>query len=233
MDEEARAAQEGAKAIQEVAKAAVAYQPTVDQVGSFFAKLMSPVEQGASLFADYIKGRRLELAITQEARIKALMKERGITTIRYMPLSTAVPLIDAATLEEDDALAQMFANLIVSHIDGNADAYIPKQFTETLRQMSPFEAVVLKAIGNAPHRAMNESGMIYTAPLPNEYWDAELPDDFEKPAAERKLVLALSSLQRAGCIDGGVTWGGYRTVDHVRLTEFGRAFLDAVSPTKA
>ncbi|MGO7151192.1 hypothetical protein ACCS52_38030, partial [Rhizobium ruizarguesonis] len=61
--------------------------------------------------ADYIKCRRLELAVRQGAYIRELMYERGVSTIKRMHLSTAVTLIDAATLEEVDALARMFANL--------------------------------------------------------------------------------------------------------------------------
>ncbi|MBB3460609.1 Abi-alpha family protein [Rhizobium sp. BK377] len=232
MEEEAKAIQESAKAVQEVAKTAATYQPSIHELGSFFGRLMTTVEQGSGLIADYIKGRRFELAVKQEARIKALMEERGIKTIRPMPLSTAVPLIDAATLEDNEDIAEMFANLIVSHIHKESDTYVPKQFTETLKQLSPFQAAVLKAMGDAPEKSRNASGMMYTAPLPNHYWDAPKPYDRDVPGPDRNLLVALASLQQVGCIEGSATMGGYRMLTQALVTEFGRAFLDAVAPTR-
>jgi hypothetical protein len=230
MQEETKAIEESAKAIQEVAKAAVAYQSSIQAVGAFFGCLMAPVEQASGLLADYIKGRRLELAVRQEAYIRALMAERGVSDIKRMPLSTAVPLIDAATLEEDEDLARMFANLIVSHVDGTSDGYVPKQFTDTLKQMSPLEAAVLKAMGSAPEGAKNESGMMHTANLPNSYLDAPTPKDKDIPGPDKLLSIALASLQQSGCIEGAMAWGGYKLLSQARVTEYGRAFLDAVAP---
>ncbi|MGO7149017.1 Abi-alpha family protein [Rhizobium ruizarguesonis] len=230
MQEETKAFEESAKAVQEVAKAAVAYQSSIDDIGAFFGRLMAPVEQGLGLLADYIKGRRLELAVRQGAYIRELMDERGVSTIKRMPLSTAVPLIDAATLEEDDALARMFANLIVSHVDGTSDGYVPKQFTETLKQMSPLEAAVLKAMGRAPAGAKNESGMMHTANLPNSYLGAPTSTDKDIPGPDKLLSIALASLQQSGCIEGAMSWGGYKLLSQARVTEYGSAFLDAVAP---
>ncbi|MBX5063343.1 Abi-alpha family protein [Rhizobium lentis] len=223
----------GAKAAEEIAKTAAVYQPTIHDAVAFLQRLIAPVEQGAGLLADYIKGRRLELAIKQEARIRELMRERGVSSIKPMALSTAVPLIEAATLEEDDDMARMFANLIVSHISDSGDGYVPKQFTDTLRQMSPLEAAILKAMGSAPDRAVNESGMMYTASLPHSYLDAPGPKDKDVPEPNRSISLALASLRQSGCIEGALAWGGFTLLSQARVTEYGRAFLDAVSPSSS
>ncbi|AHG47905.1 hypothetical protein RLEG12_18750 [Rhizobium leguminosarum bv. trifolii CB782] len=232
MHEEAKAAEESAKAIQEVAKTVAAFQPSIHEVGVFFGRLVAPAEQVLGLLADYIKGRRLELAVRQECYIRELMVERGVANIKPMPLSTAVPLIDAATLEEDDELARMFANLIVSHVDGASVGYVPKQFTDTLRQMSPIEAAVLRAMGAAPDGAKNESGMMHTAHLPRGYLEAPSPQDKDIPQPDKLLSIALASLQQSGCIEGAMTWGGYKLLSQARITDYGLAFLAAAAPPK-
>jgi hypothetical protein len=228
--EEAKAAEEAGKAVQELAKAAVAYQPTMKQVGEFFGRLVSPIEQSVGMLADHLKYKRLELAIEQEQRIARLMDQRGVKAIRPMPLAVALPLIDAAVIEEDEDLADMFANLIVSHIDASHDEYLPKQFTQSLKQMTPYEAVILKAMGNAPSNCINESGIMYTAMLPNAFLKAPGAQDQDVPQPSEKLELALASLQQMGCVQGAMTWGGTPTFSNVAVTAYGHALLRACAP---
>lgn len=228
--EQAKAAEEAGKAVQEIAKAAVEYQPTVRQVGEFFGRLIAPVEQAVGIIADHLKYKRLELAIEQEHRISRIMDQRGIKAIRPMPLSVALPLIDAAVIEEDSDLAEMFANLIVSHIDASCEDYLPKQFTQSLKQMTPYEAVILKAMGKAPPQALNESGIMYTAMLPNAFIDAPSSKDKDPPKPSEKLELALASLQQMGCVQGAMTWGGTTTFTNAGVTTYGHALLKACAP---
>lgn len=229
---EAEAVEETAKAVQEVAKAAGQYQPSVHQLGEFIGKIVAPATEAMGLLADHIKGRRLELALGQHARVQEIIQQRGIKNVQPMPLSIAYPLLEAATVEEDAELSEMFSNLIATYVDGDNSSYLPKQFTETLKQMTPYEAAILKRMGAAPSSALGEGSMMYAAPLPASYARAPSPDNNGEDIGDpnRNLGLALASLQQLGCIEGSMTWGGYTSFRQVRVTDYGAAFLEACAP---
>lgn len=227
IEEGAEASQEGAKAIQEVAKTAAQYQSTIDTLGTFLGRLLAPAVEISALVADIVRGKRIELAMKLQYKVTALMNERGVTKIRPLPMATAYPLIEAATLEEDDEMADMFAHLVVSFIDADEDGYVPKQFVDTLRRLTPFEAVVLKKMSEAPADAMTESGLMYTASLPHGFPSAPTATDNEIKEPSKSIALALASLQQLGCVEGGMTWGGTTTFTQATVTYYGKAFLAA------
>ncbi|RVO10998.1 Abi-alpha family protein [Sinorhizobium meliloti] len=231
---EAKAIEEVGKAVQSVAKTASDYKDLVGDAGGFLGKIFGPAATEAGMWVrDYLHGRRIELAIRQRDRVEKLLEERGITSIRPLPLAEGIPLIDAATMEEDPGLAEMFSNLIASFVDANRDDYLPRTFIDTLRQMSPFEAVLLRKMVDAPASALSEANMMHTAPLPHGYLDAPTAQDEDIPGPSRSIVLALASLQKLGCVEGGMTWGGFTTFHQARVTEYGHALIDACSPPRS
>ncbi|WP_043620282.1 Abi-alpha family protein [Ensifer sp. ZNC0028] len=228
---EAEALKEASKAVQEVAKTASDYKDLVGDAGGFFGKIFGPAATEAGLWVrDYLHGRRIELAIRQRDRVEQLLNERGITSIRPLPLAEGIPLIDAATLEEDPVLSEMFANLIISFVDADRADYLPRTFIDVLKRMSPFEAIILKKMIDAPASALTESGMMYATRLPDVFLAAPAPQDTNVPDPPSSVVLALASLETLGCIDGAALWDGGTTYRQVRVTDYGRALMTACLP---
>ncbi|MDR7029415.1 Abi-alpha family protein [Rhizobium rosettiformans] len=234
MSEESKAVQETAKAVQEVAKASVELWQIVEQVGEFIGQIIGPPARELSgLVTDQIAFRRRLNVLNMQQRFEEVLAARGVERFQSLPLSIGYPLIEAASVEDDPVISDMFANLLASFVDGDRGRYISKQFIEGLRNITPYEAALLKAIALAPEES-KLNGVLYTYKLPEGYMDAPTPgDDFrEEPGLD--LQMALSSLQRSGCIEGSLTWAGGTVLRSVRLTAFGVALSDAcgIKPTQ-
>ena len=110
------------KAVQEVAKAAREYRPEVREFGAFVGRVIGrPAEQFGGLVGDVIAGVRLELGLRFKGRVDQLMREQGLDgPTRAAPLAVAFPLLEAATLEDDEDIQELFAQLLVNAV--NADS---------------------------------------------------------------------------------------------------------------
>lgn len=223
---------EESKAIQEVAKTATEYKDSVNSFGEFVGKIVGhPLVQAGGIVGDALGMVRIEMALRFKERVDRIMKERGLESPqRNIPLSVAYPLLEAATLEEDNELSEMFAQLLVNAVDSSYSNYVPKSFVETIKNMSPLEAKILKAMFDAPPEAVNESGMMYTRLLPNGYLKMPEPTDQEMEEVPETIGLALAALRRAGCIEGAMAWGGYTLLRNARVTEYGAALMKACHP---
>lgn len=223
---------EESKAIQEVAKTAVVYKDSVISFGQFVGRIVGhPLVQAGGIVGDALGMVRIEMALRFKERVDRIMKERGLEgPQRNIPLSVAYPLLEAATLEEDDELSEMFAQLLVNSVDNSYSSYVPKSFVETIKNMSPLEAKILKAMFDAPPEVVNENGMMYTRLLPDGYLEMPKYDDEDREEVPETIGLALAALRRAGCIEGAMAWGGYTLLRNARITEYGVALMKACHP---
>ncbi|WP_192259326.1 Abi-alpha family protein [Mesorhizobium caraganae] len=224
------------EAVQEVAKTVGKLQPGLEAAGKFIAKVVGhPLTQAGGLIGDAFGIARLELFLKYEKRVKRIMAERGTDKFaRPLPLSVAYPLLEAASLEEDDDLSEMLAHLLVNATDADSADYIPRSFVETLRNMAPFEALILKRMVEAPPESLTSSGHMYTAGLPDSLEAApELTrraEDITRPSA--KVSLALASLETAGCVDIMTTMNGGNLPGMARVKEYGHELIRVCSAKK-
>ncbi|TIX46362.1 MAG: DUF4393 domain-containing protein [Mesorhizobium sp.] len=222
------------EAVQEVAKTAARLQPDIRAAGEFIAKVVGhPLTQGGGLIGDVFGIARLEIFLKYEKRVRRIMAERALDeSARPLPLAMAYLLLEAASLEEDEGLSEMLAQLLVNAMDSDIESYIPKSFVETLRNMAPFEALILKRMVEAPPESVADSGHMYTAGLPDNFKaKPNARDEIQKPP--RTVSLALASLETAGCVDIMSTMDGGNLPGEARVTEYGQELIRACSGRKA
>ncbi|WP_082108945.1 Abi-alpha family protein [Azospirillum thiophilum] len=176
---------------------------------------------------DHLKVVRFERQVRLLDRAAEFMAERGKAgPDRKIPLNVALPLLEAATLEEDNDLQDLWVRLLVNGTDGDRPDEIERSFVSILRDMSRLDAEILQKIGDAD----NGTGV----------WTAELPElaisyrrGSERPAEKQEpsddVNISLSNLTRLGVIDPTAGFGGPMSRGLVRLTPLGRALLRAVS----
>ncbi|PWK65897.1 Abi-alpha family protein [Aminobacter sp. AP02] len=220
---------EESKALQEVAKTASKYEQAARELGAFVGSVIGhPLRQAGGLLGDSLGILRLEMALRYKGRVDRIMHERGLSgPQREIPLSVAYPLLEAASIEEDEQLQEMFAQLLVNAIDGNVGGYIPKSFVETIRKMSPLEALILNRMVDAPPTSVGDGGMMYTGRLPDDYLDSPAAIDGGEPEPRADVALALSSLIAAGCVGAMLRMNGSYDIAEARVTEFGQALVRA------
>jgi len=216
--------EEESKAVQEVAKTTGKAIDAAREAGGFIARFVSgPLEQGIGIFEDRLRYMRWERQIRLMSRAEEFLQQSGLTApTRPIPLKLAVPLLQGATLEDDDGLQDRWAVLLVNAANASFDTEIRRSFLDILAQMTPLEAQILDVLYELPFEQSQHAGIL-TAELPSSARiKKEEESEFAEPGEE--VVLALSNLARLGCLRPGMTWGGGESFGKVNPTVLGRSF---------
>lgn len=223
---------EEAKAVQEIAKTISNYEPALRELGGFFGMVLGrPAEQVGGLVGDLFSALRIELALRFKRRVDRMMTEQGLDGPKEpVAIGVVYPLLEAASLEEEDDIQEMFAQLLVNAVSAHSDMAILKSFVSVLKTMSSLEAHILTKLVDAPSEYVLEGHMVITAGLPSVYLHHEAENEPQQPGEE--TLLGLANLMRNGCISGAATWGGGISMRMVSVTPFGFALIKACRPQK-
>ncbi|KWC90247.1 Abi-alpha family protein [Burkholderia cepacia] len=222
---EVAAVTETAKAVQEVAKATGKGVDAATAMGGFIATYVrGSIEQGLGIFEDKLRYSRWERQQRLMQRAATFLADQGLEEPpNGVPLKFAVPLLHAASLEDDDNLQDLWAHLLVNaSIEPETTTH--RMFVSMLENMSSLDAQVLRLLresSGGPHDA------IITGDLPESaaVWQhgAEQPD--VQPRDD--VLLSLANLGRLGAITGLATAGGGTTWVAVHVTILGSKLIDA------
>jgi len=210
--------------------------------------LGKPLKVAGGMLADQLYVWQWENRINFANRAQQLMDENGVAA-KVLPRGFLIPLLEAAGNVDDPELQEMWARLLVSAVerDANHPAYV-----HLLRQLSPDEAIILNA--PSPRRFVMNEGKTPDLPnplkLPPEqrpqvaHW-INVPDMMESlryhlstsdvALVERihrpSILLYATHLKALGIIATGEIRPHNGTVpEHIlelHDTEFGKSFVDA------
>ena len=218
---------EEAKAVQEVAKATGKVVDATREAGGFIARFVSgSLEQGMGIFEDRLRYARWERQIRLMQRAEEFLHQVGMSEpTRAVPLKLAVPLLQGASLEDDDELQDRWATLLVNAGNAAFAFEIRRAHLAILEQIDSLEAKSLDVIYALPYEQMQHAGVL-TADLPHS---VRIPSENEHGSVEptREVVLALSNLARLGCIRAGSTMGGGEYFGRINPTVLGASFVQA------
>jgi hypothetical protein len=111
---------------------------------SFLAKAVGPaVEEVGDIGCDYIKGWRAKNGSQTLAGVDKLLIEVEREP-QSVPLKTLLPLLDAASLEEEASMSFRWASLLANAADPMQRVQVQVGFVEVLRQLNPIDAQVLE-----------------------------------------------------------------------------------------
>ena len=230
MSDPIQATSDVAKATEQVAKTTGQLVETTGQLGRFVAKYVAgPLQLTSGIVQDKLAYMRWENQIDLIQRAEAKLKAIGLSEpTRTVPPKLAIPLLQAASLEDDASLRDVWATLLVNGANAASGIDLKRAYISILENLTPFEAVILAKIYALPFDQIQHNGAV-TGYLPeraavnqeNSLRDESLP----KPTEE--VVLALANLARLGCVTLGRTFGGGEVFDSVTPTTLGRHFVDA------
>ncbi len=223
---------EGAKAIQETAKASGKAIDGLRTTGEFFNRVFGGlVEDGVGIVADKLKYYRIERALLLATKTEERLRERGIETTVPIAPKMAIPLIENATLEDDDELHTLWANLLANAMDPSKAHEVKHIHVSILNEMEPLDVRILSQF--ATEKLTRH---------PREQF-SEVHFDRAKVAEAFNLTvdtidISLLNLMRLGCvtpgiISGGVSVGGhklssYKGTELVHLSPLGLSLVLAV-----
>ena len=156
------------------------------------------------------------------------MHEAGLThPTRAIPLKLAVPLLEAASLEDDDYLQDLWARLLVNAANGNSHVTLQRAHIAVLEQLTSLEALILQKVYSLPYEETRHNG-VEVGRLPESVAigkDDRNADNL--PEAPEPVRLALANLSRLGCVALGRSWGGGEIFKKVNPTLLGKSFVEA------
>lgn len=222
---------EEAKAVQEIAKTTGKAIDASRELGGFIAKFTGgPLTQAMGIVEDRLKYMRWERQLRLMDRANAFLAARGLQgPDRQVPLQVALPLLEAASLAENDELQDRWAMLLANAADASINVEVRRAFVSILDDLAPLDAVVLQKLYSYGER-LDVRTELWTSFLP-EYVTEEKPEEeFVRPALE--VELSLGNLNRLGLVSSAMAWGGYAIYGCVNRSTLGWQFYFAISEPK-
>lgn len=232
------------KAAEEIAKTTGKAIDAASRAGGFLAEFIKePLRERFGIITDNLKYRRWENMLNLQQRAIRKLEALGVeSTLRPIPAAVAVPLLEAASLVEDDDLSERWANLLVNFAAQESGVSVQRSFITVLQELNSLDAIILEKIYSLPERVRDpEAGRsgILTGRLPeiaehsppqSEVSNPVVTNDPKHPSGE--VELSLSNLIRLGCLTSATAWDGGQLLFEVYPTPFGRALIKACSTPK-
>jgi len=202
----------------------------IDLVRDIGRIISAPVEQIMGIWADKLKYRRWENQIALLEKAYRKMSERGLSPSRQIPLKIAIPLLEYASVEDNENLQDMWANLLVNLANVDSKISIEISYVEILKSLSSLDAQIMQTIYGLPieiNKCVRTDNLPYSADFMDknntEHKEQNLSDD---------IICALANLNRLGCIHAAITFGGGQSFSCVNQTILGKQFFTACALTE-
>lgn len=223
---------EEAKAVQEIAKTGDTALKVVRDAGGYLAKYFDgPSGEIAGIITDALKVYRFERKAKLLEKVDSVIKERGSRfKAGKIPLKLAVPLLEAGTMEDEDYLQELWAQMFVNGVDEDSGVEIHRSYIDILERISVLEARILETVYSVEiDHYLNTA--IATGCLPEEghLWYSINGNNksFSEPSHEVKLALA--RLAQMGLLNLPTETAWAENFMYVMPTMLGRAFVATCS----
>jgi hypothetical protein len=226
-----------AKATQEIAKVAQKSVEAGEKLGSFLAKYLGEgfCHLGGT-FSDWAQAYRYRNTLKLIDEIEKIHKTRCIEgkIIPILP-KFALPILQEASLEDDDQVRSMWAGLLANTTDPNKRFQLRKLYIEILSSLDPVDVQVLQFLEK--EGIDEEYGFLAGAKLNADELSNKLQCDGED------IKISLSNLNRHGLIidswessfdNLGSNYLGMRVNNpnsNFRLSHLGRTLLSGCATT--
>jgi abortive infection alpha-like protein len=216
-----------AKATEATAKASNNAIEASRELGHF---IRGPASELVGMLEDHLKVVRFERLVRLWARVRNILTEKGMDgPTRRIALNIGIPLLENATLEEDDDLQEVWARLLVNGGDANSGIELRRAFVSVLAEMSARDVRNLAQIELAVKlNAESASTGVWTYELPERaipFVNGDRDRHEREPSPE--VEISLSNLDRLGCIITSLQTPLGPGYQQVNLTPFGRALIEA------
>ena len=219
-----------AKAAKEIAKTAGKGIDAGRELGGFIARFISgPIEQGMGIFEDKLKYMRWERQLRLKRRAEQYLREIGLEEpTRAVPMKIAIPLIQAASLEEDDELQDTWVRLLVNAGDSSRDLEVKRMYITILEDLASLEVEILNTIYSSPD--LRDGIGIWTHELPDTISLRGPKNSDTGPTPE--VQLAIANLIRVGCLAPSSSYGGDASLEFIYPTHLGKKLYEACTLRK-
>lgn len=215
--------------IKEIAATAGKGIEASQQMGTFIGRFVSgPMEQISGIWEDKLKYRRWENQLALMIKAQKKLQDLAIAPNRPIPMKAAIPLLEYASVEDDDSLQELWGNLLVNFSNAQSGVSLELAYVEILKSISPLEARILQVVYSLPlEKSMHNRVSTYKLPESAHTFPEKMTEKDETPEPAMNICLALANLDRLGCLNLGRTWGGGQSFTHINTTHLGHHFVQA------
>ncbi len=224
---------ESAKATQEVAKTARKALDTSEKFGGFISRYIGgSLEQSMGIIEDKLKYMRWERQHRLINKAEQFLKQEGLDSPdRAVPIKIMVPLLEGATLEEDDALQNTWAALLTNYGMQKSGIEPHRSYISILEQLSSTEAIIISKVYASEHEEYDsfliEQLPDKIVPVPKTEDAASNPNYSSSQNPLDSIKIAIGNLERLGMLNTSRTWAGRIVFHTISKTHLGTAFYDA------
>ncbi|HZL14253.1 MAG TPA: Abi-alpha family protein [Verrucomicrobiae bacterium] len=123
-----------------------AVDTTTKTAKEFLEKIAGPPAEEFGLFlGDQVRLFRFRKQVKLLADAGEILKQAGINP-KKVPLKTLFPILEGASLEEDESMSARWAALLATAANPKSTITVQPSFPEILKQLSPLEAKILDLI---------------------------------------------------------------------------------------
>ena len=217
------------KAIEELAKTGGKAIECADKMATFIARLTrGTLEEGFGIFEDKLKYMRWKNQIRLIQRANEFVKEANPDgTTRPLPLKYAIPLLQGASLEDDEYLQDLWARLLANSVIENG-IEVKRVYIDILERLSTLEGQIIETVYGSYPFEETQHKFLLTHKLPNAIV-IQNDDSKEDPPYQDnpEIQLALVNLSRIGCISLVKSLGGGEFYSLIHSTLLGKYFYEA------
>ena len=189
-------------------------EKSFDAVKGFVSKLVGgSIEEAGLIFAEKIRLRRLNNQITILEKAQKIAETRNIN-IKQINLKVLVPLLKYTSVEEEETLQDMWANLIANYSDASK-VYNSTVFPSILNQLSSEEAKFLRDNKNS------------SIPVHNLGFYPNLLGTGKRIYLDKVEIYNLVRLGLFEMVEGGIL---SRTKKVYRISKIGYDFIECCNP---
>lgn len=216
--------EEEAKAAQEIAKTVHQGINTLEKAGGYLAKYIGgPLEQASGILEDRLKYYRWERTVRLLDRANEFLVRRGINhPTLLVPLKIALPLLEAGSIEEDNDIQDIYAQILANAADITFELKIKRTYIDILQNLSGLEIDILRKIYSLSFEEIWDDG-VWTTKLPTTLLRKQPEQENLRPPKD--VEIALADMFRFGLINRGSTYGGGEIYSRITPTLFGKEFV--------
>ncbi len=170
----------------------------------------------------------------RESKFLELQEKLGqkkITNFKTVSPAIGIPMLDYATLEDNENLQQYWANLIANAIDADFKSNMHRSFSKILSELEPVDAQIMEVVYKLKTNKLR--GYLVN----KEFLKKELGSNFG-------IEISLRNLLRLGLIKPGVVviksimagpepMTAYKDINMFDITELGISFCKAVQDNRS
>ncbi len=219
------------KAAAEASKFGTKALDTTDKILKFIARVFSePIQETSGMLGDSMKYLRWKRQIRIVDRVNSILEERGVEKTTPIPPKFAIPMLQNASLEDENYLQNIWIRLISNSMDPDFEGELRFAFIEIIKSLNSLDATILDFFYSTLKKDSKvDWGQITSYSLTKEQICKELDLDVSD------YFVSIYNLFRVQCLapaifKGGVKMGNesltvYKGADAVTLTPLGKNFI--------